>query len=138
MCSLYLSLYIYQTHRPASGVQAIGNASDCNLKGLAMVGTHLGHAIRDKLPSKPQFTDQVLSKALKGKMITFKIARDCPAERNKYDFMESRRTHALWITSPAFVNMRKICVDKFGINVHLRRSHGRSARGDRVYRKVGG
>ena len=98
----------------------------------------LNHAIRDKLPSKPHFTDQALSKALEGRMITFKIARDCPAERNTYDIMESRRSYALWIMSPAIINMRTIFVDEFEINVHLRRSQRRSARGDRLYRKVGG
>ena len=34
----------------------------------------LNHAIGDKVPSKPQFTDQALSKALEGRMITTKIA----------------------------------------------------------------
>ena len=84
----------------------------------------LNHAIRDKLPIKPQFTDQALSKALEGRMITFKIARDCPAERNTYDIMESRRSYALWIMSPTIINMRKIFVDELGLNVHLRRSQG--------------
>ena len=60
---------------------------------------HLNHAIRDNLPSKPQFTDQALSKDLEGRMITFKIARNCPTERNTYDIMESRRSYALWIMS---------------------------------------
>ena len=55
----------------------------------------LNHAIRDKLPSRPQFM------------------------------------------SPAIINMRKSFVDEFGINEHLRRTQGRSAPGDRVYRKVG-
>ena len=95
----------------------------------------LNHSTQDKFPSKPQFTDQALSKAFEARMITFKIARDCPAEGNTYD-MESRRSYALWIFSPAIINMRKNFIDEFGINVHLRQSQDRSARRDRVYRVV--
>ena len=36
-------------------------------------------ALRARLPQKPHFTQQALSRALKGRRITFKIARDCPA-----------------------------------------------------------
>ena len=79
--------------------------------------TQLNHAIRDELPIKPHFTDQALSKALEGRRITFEIARDCPAERNSYDIMESRHSYALWIMSPAIIYMRKNFVDEFGINV---------------------
>ena len=51
-------------------------------------------------------------------MITFKFARDCSAEGNTYDIMESRRSYAFWVMSPAIINMRKILVDEFGMNVH--------------------
>ena len=35
-------------------------------------------ALRARLPQKPNFTQQALSKALTGRIITFKSARDCP------------------------------------------------------------
>ena len=78
-----------------------------NLQGHPLLTLiQLNYAKRDKLPSKPQFTDQAFSKALEGRMITFKITGDCLAERNTYDIMESRRSYALWIMIPAIINMR--------------------------------
>ena len=99
----------------------------------------VNHAMRDKkLPSMSQLTDQAFSKALEGRLIISKIAKDCPAERNTYDLMNSRRSYALSIMNPAISNLRKRFVDEFGINVHLRRSQGRLARDDRVYQKCRG
>ena len=37
---------------------------------------------------------------------------------------------------PDVVSSLKNFVDEFGVNIHMRRSQGRSAKGDRVYRKV--
>ena len=93
-------------------------------------------ALRARLPKKPHFTQQALSKALEGRMITFKIARDCPAERNSEENIEDRYNYAMWIMSPDVISLRKNFVDKFGVNIHMRRTQGRSAKGDGVYRKI--
>ena len=70
-------------------------------------------------------------------MITFKIARDCPAEHNSEENIENRYHFALWIMSLDVINSRKNFVDEFGVNIHMRRTQGQFAEGDRVYRKVG-
>ena len=37
---------------------------------------------------------------------------------------------------PDVISSRANFVDEFGVNIHMRRTQGRSAKGDRVYRKV--
>ena len=69
-------------------------------------------------------------------MITFKIRRDCPAERNSEEAIKDQYNYALWIMSPDVISSRKNSVDEFGVIIHMRRTQGRSAKGDRVYRKV--
>ena len=51
-------------------------------------------ALKARLPQKPHFAQQALSKALEGRMITFKIARDClqSVQRRTY-----RKSFQLWI-----------------------------------------
>ena len=38
--------------------------------------------------------------------------------------------------SPEVISSRKNFVDEFGVNIHMRRTQGRSAKGDKVYRNV--
>ena len=84
------------------------------------------------LPKKNLFTQHALSKALEGRMITFKIARDCPAERNSEENIEDQYTYTLWIKRPDVISSRNNFVDEIGVNIHMRRTQGRSAKGDRV------
>ena len=56
-------------------------------------------ALRARLPQKPHFTQQTLSKALEGRMTNFKLARDCPAKRSSEENIEDRYNYALWIMS---------------------------------------
>ena len=93
-------------------------------------------ALRARLPQKPNFTQQELLKSLEGRIIFFKIARDCTAERNSEENLEDRYNYALWIMSPDIIRSRKTVLDKFGVNIHMRRTQGQSAKGDSVYRKV--
>ena len=93
-------------------------------------------AVRARLPQKPHFTQKALSKALEGRMTTFKIARDCPAKRSSEENIEDHYNYALWIMRPNVVNSLKNFVDEFGVNIHMRRFQGQSAKDNRVYRKV--
>ena len=92
-------------------------------------------ALRARLPQKSHVTQKALSKALERRMITFKIARNCPAERNSETNIVDRCNYALWIMSPDVISSRKNFVDEFGVNIHMLRTQGRSAKGDRVHRK---
>ena len=65
-------------------------------------------------------------------MITFKIARDCPAERNSEENIEDQYTYTLWIKRPDVISSRNNFVDEIGVNILMRRTQGRSAKGDRV------
>ena len=93
-------------------------------------------AVRARLPQKPHFTQKALSKALEGRMTTFKIARDCPAKRSSEENIEDHYNYALWIMRPNVVSSLKNFVDEFGVNIYMRRSQGQSAKDNRVYRKV--
>ena len=101
-----------------------------------MTMQQVNFVLRARLPQKPHFTQKALSKALEGRMTTFKIARDCPAERSSEEKIDDRYNYALWIMSPNVVSSLKYFVNEFGVITHMRRSQGRSAKGDRVYRKV--
>ena len=90
------------------------------------------------LNHKPQFSDQALSAHLDGSLITLKLARDEPAERNTPSTIEERYHYAIWLMGPNVVNEKKYFIDEFGINIHTRRSQGRSLKGERVFRKVNG
>ena len=88
--------------------------------------------------NKPPFSDQSLAKWLDGQIITLKLARDVPAQRNSPEVIDERFQYAHWLMSPDVVNETKFFIDEFGVNIFTRRSQGRSARGDRVYRKIAG
>ena len=96
------------------------------------------NVIVHQLLNKPSFSDQALSNALDGSLITLKLTRDRPAERITVDTREQRYDYASWLMGPNVVNENKFFIDEFGINIHTRRNQGRSKKGDRVYRRVSG
>ena len=79
-----------------------------------------------QFPNKPYFQEPALSKALDGQVITLKMARDTPADRNSDSTITARFEYATWLMSPEAVNARKIFIDEFGCNIHTRRTPGRS------------
>ena len=108
-----------------------------NLEGNPLIKLQqVNFALRERLPQKPHFTQQALSTAIEGRIITFKIARDCPAERNSEENIEDHCNYALWILSPDVIKSRKTFVVEFGVNSHMRRTQGKSAEGDRACRMV--
>ena len=57
-----------------------------------------------QLLNKPSFSDQALSNALDGSLITLKLTTDRPAERNTVDTIEQLCDFAHWLMGPKVVN----------------------------------
>ena len=64
-----------------------------------------------QLLNKPSFSDQALSNALDGSLITLKLRRNRPAERNTVDTKEQRYDYARWLMGPNVVNENKFFID---------------------------
>ena len=93
--------------------------------------------IREIWPTKPHFNEATLSRALEGELITLKMCRDSPAERNSESVLNSRREYAQWMMAEG-INRHRIYVDETGFNLWTKRTYGRSRLGERVNRLVGG
>ena len=93
--------------------------------------------LQERLPGKPRVNSRTVGKILDGMLYTRKLARRCPAERNRPDVVERRRAYAAWFLEEAIEN-QVVFVDECGFNIWTARSHGRSTRGDRAYRQVFG
>ena len=66
---------------------------------------------------------------------TLKLSRDVPSYRNRMDVKTDRQNYANWLMSEE-VNSLKVFVDEFGVNIHTKRSFGRSTRETRAYRTL--
>ena len=87
--------------------------------------------------NKPTFSISTLARCLDGELISFKLARDIPSERNSDRVKSHRKNFSEWMVNGGLARHR-IYVDETGYNLWTRRSYGRSAVGDRVNRIVGG
>ena len=72
-----------------------------------------------------------ISKALDGMLVSVKLARSVPAERNRGDIIEARYEGRRIINNCVFI-------DECGYNVWTSRSCGRARVGEREYRQVSG
>lgn len=97
----------------------------------------INEQLRERLPDKPHIHSRTVAKVLDGMLYTRKLARRCPAERNRPDVLERRREYAAWFLEEAVEN-QVLFVDECGFNIWTSRSHGRARRGDRAYRQVFG
>lgn len=97
----------------------------------------LNSLLRQNLPTKPVVTDKTVSAKLNGALYTTKLARDLPAGRNSPPVIQQRVDFCEWICSADVVAVHKVFIDEFGFDTWMRRSQGRSQRGERVYRQVG-
>ena len=87
--------------------------------------------------NKPAFSPSSLSRALEGELITLKMARDSPAERNSERVKNERRVYGEWMINEGLTQHR-IYIDECGYNLWTRRNYGRAPLGERVNRIVGG
>ena len=96
----------------------------------------INEELQRRLPEKPEISLKTLSNCLEGMAYTLKLSRDVPSDRNRMDVKTERQNYANWLMSEEVVNSLKVFVDEFGVNIHTKRSFGRSTRGTRTYRTV--
>ena len=73
-------------------------------------------------------TDRTISRWLDGMLYTVKKVKPVPAERNKPETIEERKTFATWFLEEG-INADCIFVDETNFNLHTSRTRGRSLRG---------
>ena len=93
--------------------------------------------LRRRKPAKPELSDRMVGKALNGMLVSVKLARSLPADRNRQDVIEKRFNYASWFMNEVVVNPC-IVTDEFWYNIWTTRSCGRARVWERVYRQVCG
>ena len=73
-------------------------------------------------------SDRTISRWLDGMLYTVKKVKPIPAERNKPEIIEERKSFATWFLEEG-VNADCIYVDETNFNLHTSRTRGRSLRG---------
>ena len=97
----------------------------------------INEELRRRQPTKPEVNDRTVGKALNGMLVTVKLARSLPAERNRPDVIQQRFDYATWFMNEGGVN-HCIFIDECGYNIWTARSCGRARVGERAYRQVCG
>ena len=67
-------------------------------------------------------------------MVTVKLARPVPTERNRPDVIDHRHQYSNWFMAEGVIN-DCVFIDECGCNIWTARSHGRARVGERVYRQ---
>ncbi|KAG7159526.1 putative DDE superfamily endonuclease domain-containing protein 44 [Homarus americanus] len=93
--------------------------------------------VMDIFPTKPHFSEVTLSRYLEGELISLKMSRDSPAERNSPAVKEARHAYATWMLATG-LQQQLVYIDETGFNLWTKRTYGRARRGERVHRAVGG
>ena len=97
---------------------------------LAQINSELRH----RLPQKPNIYDNTIAAALNGRLITLKLLRDVPAQRNSPEVKSARKDMAGWLLSNA--TTEKVYIDESGFRLWIKRSMDRAPRGMPAYRVV--
>ena len=79
-----------------------------------------------------------ISRYLSGKLITSKLMRITPAQRNSERTIEKRFDYAQQIVQNGLPFSSMYYIDECGFNIWLHRSYGRSRKGERAYRAAHG
>lgn len=90
--------------------------------------------LRLRHPNKPRICENSIATALNARLITMKLTRDVPTQRNTEAIKNERKDMANWMLLHSAVE--KIYIDESGFRLWLKRSMGRSARGQRAFRVV--
>ena len=93
--------------------------------------------VRDIWPTKTHFNEMTFFRALEGELISLKMSRDCPQERNSQRVLNNRREHAQWMLQEG-LNKHRIYVDEAGYNFLSKWTYGRGPLGERVNHLVAG
>ena len=99
--------------------------------------TAINQELRRRLPRKPHIHDRTVGRALDGMLITLKLTRRLPADRNRPDVIESRFRYATWFLNTGVIS-HCVFIDECGYNIWTTRSYGRANQGERAYRQVCG
>ncbi|KAG7170623.1 uncharacterized protein LOC121864144 isoform X3 [Homarus americanus] len=102
-----------------------------------MTLTEIKEVVMDKFPIKPHFSEVTLSRYLDGELISLKMSRDSPAERNSPTVKEARHAYATWMLATG-LQQQLVYIDETVFNLWTKRTYGRARRGERVHRAVGG
>ena len=94
----------------------------------------INQELRNRCPTKPHVHQRTIAKALDGIMVTVKLARPVPAERNRPDVIDRRHQYANWFMAEGVINYC-VFIDECGYNIWTARSHGRARVGERAYRQ---
>ena len=94
----------------------------------------INHELRLRLPDKPHVCDNTVSNVLHGRLITTKLLRDVPVQRNSPRVKTARHEMADWLLANA--QTEKVFIDESGFHLWLKRSYGRSVRGARAFRQI--
>lgn len=97
----------------------------------------LNEELRRRQPRKPFVHDRTVGKALDGMLVSVKLARSVPAERNRPDVLERRFNYASWFMTDGVIN-HCVFIDECGYNIWTARTCGRARVGERAYRQVCG
>ena len=94
----------------------------------------INQELRLRLPNKRHVCNNTISNILHCRLITLKLTRDPPAQRNAPSIKVARRDMADWLLRNA--NVEKVYIDESGFRLWIKRSYGRSVRGERAIRVV--
>lgn len=106
-----------------------GIIDDDPLLTLRSINVHL----RNRLPHKPLISLSCLANTLDKMLVTIKLVRDQPAQRNSAEVLDARFYYATWFLEQ---DSHVIYIDECGYNVWTRRSYGRSPRGTPAVRTI--
>lgn len=105
---------------------------DCTLT-LSAINSEL----RRRLPRKPNIHDRTVARALDGSLVSLKLTRREPVDRNRPDVIQSRFEYANWFLNTGVIG-HCVFIDECGYNIWTSRSYGRATVGERAYRQVCG
>ena len=99
--------------------------------------TEINREIKGRLPRKPQIHDRTVRRTLDGMLISLKLARPPPVDRNHSNVIQSRFEYVNWSLNTGVVD-HCVFIEERGYNIWTARNCGRVVVGERAYRQVCG
>lgn len=90
--------------------------------------------LRLRFPQRRNVCNNTISNVLHCRLITLKLTRDPPEQRNSPIVKRARKDMAEWLLQHG--DLEKVYVDESGFRLWIKRSYGRSLRGQRAVRVV--
>lgn len=97
----------------------------------------LNRSLQETFPRKPRVCNMTISRALDGELLTLKMVRNVPVNRNSEAVKDARVTFAQYMYETGNP-LHRVYIDETGYNLYTARSYGRAVRGQRVNRIVAG